>query len=120
MFGRWQWWVPAFFNHYIGDWDVSKVKFMSGMFYQSSAFNQDLARWNVSQALDLSYMFYGASAFNQSLCDWFKSYYSGIPQGYSNMFLYSGCPLKFELNFDLKGHFCQRCTPLGERYGKIF
>jgi hypothetical protein len=36
------------------------------------------------------------------------------------MFSYSGCSLKFELNFDLRSHFCQKCMPLGERYGKIF
>jgi surface protein len=119
MFGRWQWWGTAFFNHYIGDWDVSKVKFMSGMFYRSSAFNQDLGRWNLGKALDLSFMFYEATAFNQDLCNWYKPLSSSAQPIYSSIFSYSGCPLKFELNFDLKGHFCQKCTIFGETSGRF-
>jgi surface protein len=108
------------FNQDIGKWDVSKVFTMAYMFYAASSFNQDIGKWNVSSVSNMYYLFHSASSFNHNLCDWFKSFSSGTPQSYSYMFSYSGCSLKFELNFDLRGHFCQKCMPLVEISGKRF
>ena len=51
------------FNGSIGDWDVSNVENMSGMFYCSS-FNQDIGDWDVSGVTNMSSMFSEASSFN--------------------------------------------------------
>merc|ERR1719174_2902799 len=53
----------------IGDWDVSAVTDMSGMFSSASAFNQDLSKWDVSAVTNMRYMF-RASAFNQDVSKW--------------------------------------------------
>ena len=52
----------------IGDWDVSGVTKMGGIFSHASAFNQDLSKWDVSAVTNMRYMFYGASAFKGELC----------------------------------------------------
>merc|ERR1719174_853787 len=54
----------------IGDWDVSAITDMSGMFQLAPAFNQDLSKWDVSAVTDMTAMFYGASTFNQDLSAW--------------------------------------------------
>ena len=56
----------------LGDWAVSGVTKMSGMFFHdsASAFNQDLSKWDVSAVTDMLCMFLGASAFNQDLSNW--------------------------------------------------
>jgi hypothetical protein len=100
-------------------WDVSAITDMNSLFYWKSTMNEDIGCWDVSNVTNMDYMFYGASSFNQNLCNWFKSFSADTPQVYSNMFSYSGCPLKFELNFDLKGHICQKCMPLRDTLGKF-
>jgi len=57
------------FNHDIGDWNVSTVTNMSGLFSNTS-FNQDLNEWDVSHVIDMSGMFSSASNFNRNIGDW--------------------------------------------------
>ena len=67
------------FNQPIGNWDVSNVTNMSGMFYSecsASLFNQDISLWDVSNVTDMSYMFGGGAGnsndrtFNQDISQW--------------------------------------------------
>tara|TARA_B100000963_G_scaffold360449_1_gene391379 strand:- start:1036 stop:2079 length:1044 start_codon:yes stop_codon:yes gene_type:complete len=85
------------FNQPIGNWDVSNVTNMSGMFYGECAshlfnqnisqwnvsnvtnmqamffngyFNQPIGNWNVSNVADMTYMFQNAYTFNQDIADW--------------------------------------------------
>ena len=52
----------------IGDWDVSRVSDMGGMFSETS-FNTDISKWNVWRVTDMSDMF-SASAFNGDISKW--------------------------------------------------
>ena len=36
------------FNQPIGNWDVSNVKYMDGMFEEAESFNQDLSKWDLT------------------------------------------------------------------------
>jgi surface protein len=54
----------------IGDWDVSSVTDMSGMFYNAGTFNQDIGSWDVSDVTNMSAMFRDAAAFNQDIGSW--------------------------------------------------
>ncbi|MCZ9851731.1 BspA family leucine-rich repeat surface protein [Brachyspira hyodysenteriae] len=42
----------AKFNHNLNNWNVSKVKHMSFMFYYCQDFNQPLDKWDVSNVED--------------------------------------------------------------------
>lgn len=57
------------FNGAIGDWDVSTVTDMLGIFAFASSFDQDLSGWNVSNVTTMISMF-AASKFNQDLSAW--------------------------------------------------
>ena len=57
------------FNQDIGNWDVSNVTNMNGMF-NTSVFNQDISTWDVSSVTDMNGMFLGATDFNQDLSSW--------------------------------------------------
>ena len=60
----------------IGDWDVSNVTNMEGMFgcaygeCVTNSFNQPLNKWNVSNVTNMDNMFRGATSFNQPLNKW--------------------------------------------------
>jgi surface protein len=54
----------------IGDWDVSRVTDMNGLFIGYSWFNEPLGNWNVSNVTDMAYMFSGVRFFNQPLDNW--------------------------------------------------
>ena len=58
-------------NNYapIGEWDVSKITNMSGLF-QSTSFNEDISNWDTGNVTDMSKMFDDATAFNQNLSTW--------------------------------------------------
>ena len=56
------------FNQPIGNWDVSNVTDMSGMF--PCSFNQPIGNWDVSNVTDMSGMFSSCRNFNQPIGNW--------------------------------------------------
>ena len=54
----------------IGDWDVSNVTSMSGLFTCANSFNDDISRWDTSSVVDMSRIFNAAISFNQPLEGW--------------------------------------------------
>ena len=71
------------FNQPIGDWDISSVTKMNGIFRANTSFNQPLGNWDVSSVETwLDYAFKGTSAFNHDLSDWNVSSATNM----SNMF----------------------------------
>jgi surface protein len=58
------------FNYDLSRWDVSNVKYMSGMFSGCKKFNGDLSRWDVSSVKDMRCMFDGCKKFNSDLSGW--------------------------------------------------
>ena len=58
------------FNQPIGDWDVSKVKYMERMFHCAENINQQIGDLNVSNVINMSNMFVNASSFNQDISSW--------------------------------------------------
>ena len=57
------------FNQDISQWDVSSVTNMYGMFF-NSVFNQPIGNWNVSSVTNMQNMFDNAISFNQDLSSW--------------------------------------------------
>ena len=45
------------FNQDIGNWSVSSVIDMNGMFIIATSFNQDIGGWDVSSVIDMDVMF---------------------------------------------------------------
>lgn len=62
------------FNQPIGNWDVSNVVNMKGMFKDeqttSSKFNQSIEFWDVEKVTNMNNMFFGCQSFNQPLGKW--------------------------------------------------
>jgi surface protein len=58
------------FNGAIGNWDVSGVNNMAGMFASATAFNQDISTWDTSTVTNMVSMFQSATAFDQNLGSW--------------------------------------------------
>merc|ERR1719331_3253778 len=48
----------------IGEWDVSLVTDMSGLFRDAKSFKADISKWDVSSVTSMKRMFYGATSFN--------------------------------------------------------
>ena len=57
------------FNQNIGQWDVSNVTDMNAMFF-NGYFNQNISQWDVSNVTDMYSMFNNAYSFNQDLSNW--------------------------------------------------
>ena len=55
------------FNADLGDWDVSKVTAMAGMFNGATAFNGDLSDWDVAKVTTMQVMFLDATKFRRTL-----------------------------------------------------
>jgi surface protein len=53
-----------------GDWDVSAVSNMHGLFANKTTFNADVGKWNVASVSTMASMFSGASAFNSDVSKW--------------------------------------------------
>ena len=64
------WGGNELFNQDIGNWDVSNVTDMSGMFDSAQYFNQPIGNWDVSNVTDMGYMFKFAYSFNQEIGNW--------------------------------------------------
>ena len=62
-----------FFDGDISSWDVSNVRFMSGMFSNATSFNQGIGSWDVSSAQYMYDMFEDATSFSQNLGGWYVS-----------------------------------------------
>ena len=80
-------WNPSF-NQDISDWNVSNVLDMLGMFFEAQSFNQDISDWNVSSVTRMATMFLGAQSFNQDISDWNVSSVTDMAlmfQGATNM-----------------------------------
>ena len=58
------------FNQPIGNWDMSNVTNMKGMFAYTSIFNQDISNWNVGKVTNMGGMFFRSSSINQDLSLW--------------------------------------------------
>ncbi len=58
------------FNQALDGWVVSGATTMNSMFSSATAFNQPLTSWDVSGVSDMSGIFSGATDFNQSLATW--------------------------------------------------
>ncbi len=59
----------SIFNQPLNDWDVSNVRNMERMFALSN-FNQPIESWDVSAVTDMSWMFCADTVFNQPLNSW--------------------------------------------------
>ncbi|MFK5855594.1 MAG: BspA family leucine-rich repeat surface protein [Bacteroidota bacterium] len=60
----------SLFNGDIGSWDVTGATNLGSVFYEAISFNQDIGGWNVSNATNMSNLFFGASSFNQNIGGW--------------------------------------------------
>lgn len=59
----------------VGGWDVSSVKYFTGMFEFNDYFNEDLSGWNTKEAVSMADMFNSAGwadgrGINQDLSSW--------------------------------------------------
>ncbi len=76
------------FNGDISKWDVSKVMFMDGMF-EGSEFNGDISKWNVSNVKDMHSMFYNSS-FDGNISKW------NVSRVKDMSYMFVGSPLEGE------------------------
>ncbi|UJH66977.1 BspA family leucine-rich repeat surface protein [Allomuricauda sp. SCSIO 65647] len=57
-------------NSSFGNWDVSSITNMGGMFGRTTNFNQPIGNWNVGSVTDMRFMFFRATNFDQPLDNW--------------------------------------------------
>lgn len=62
--------VQCMYDVHIGDWDVSQLTDLSGVFEGMGVFNEPIQGWDVSTVTNMCRMFYGAWSFNQPLNGW--------------------------------------------------
>ena len=99
------------FNQPLGDWDVSNVTFLSGLYdgiFQGTSFNQNIESWDVSNVVTLIQPFAGTQ-FNQPLNNWNVSsvVYFGSPTG--NADSYFGTAFNQPLDkWDMSSALCTR------------
>ncbi len=79
------------FNQPIGNWDVSSVTDMSGMFYGECAshlFNQNISQWNVSNVTNMVAMFFNGY-FNQPIGNWNVSNVADMAYMFENAYTFN-------------------------------
>jgi len=81
------------FNGDISSWNVSRVNYMTSMFYNNTVFNQDISGWNVSSALSFQQMFASTVNFNQDLSSW------DISSVYNMGYMFSASKFNSPLNW---------------------
>jgi len=52
----------------IGDWNMSRVTSVQGMFLDAKSFNRNVNAWDLGQARETNSLFEGASKFQQAVC----------------------------------------------------
>ncbi|WP_298477165.1 BspA family leucine-rich repeat surface protein [uncultured Maribacter sp.] len=57
-------------NSSFGNWDVSRINNMTGVFQNAFNFNQPIGTWNVANVVDMSNMFWNNQVFNQDIGNW--------------------------------------------------
>jgi hypothetical protein len=62
--------INGTFNPSIGNWDVSQVTNMEGVFKNAITFNEPIGAWQVDSVKTMENMFYGATSFNQPIGNW--------------------------------------------------
>ncbi|MCS3953323.1 BspA family leucine-rich repeat surface protein [Salinibacter ruber] len=78
------------FNQDIGGWDVSSVTGMGRMFYGAESFNQDISSWDVSSVGSMREMFRGATSFNQNIGSWDVSSVKGMYRMFKDATSFNG------------------------------
>ncbi|CAK9022974.1 unnamed protein product [Durusdinium trenchii] len=53
-----------------GEWNVSSVNNMSGLFKDLDGFNENISAWDTSKVVDMSSMFHRATSFNMPIGSW--------------------------------------------------
>ena len=76
------------FNGDISKWDVSNVENMYGMF-TGSKFNNDISEWNVGKVKNMNGMF-RSSEFNKDISNW------KINKNCDTLYMFDKCPIKEE------------------------
>jgi trimeric autotransporter adhesin len=74
------------FNGAVGNWDMSKVTDLNGMFDNARSFNQPLNSWDVSKVTIMQGTFQNALAFNQDIGSWNMSNVTSISGYFGHIF----------------------------------
>jgi len=70
----------------IEEWNVSRLKSMSQMFFKQPLCNPNVSQWDVSKVTDFTDMFKNANKFNQNISGWNVSSATGFNQMFQNAF----------------------------------
>ena len=96
------------FNGDLSGWDVSGVTDMANMFSKAHSFNSDVSGWDVSGVTDMNEMFNDARSFNSDLSGWDVSAVTGM----SYMFAEND-----SFNSDLSGWDVSAVTDMDNMFG---
>jgi len=78
------------FNQPLNNWNTSNVTNMGSMFSQCSIFNQPLNSWNVSKVTNMKNMFNGLLNFNQYLNSWDTSSVTDMSEMFESCYVFNG------------------------------
>ncbi len=78
------------FNQPIGDWDTSQVTNMKAAFFKAAAFNQPIGKWDTSKVKSFSHMFAKAKVFDQDLDSWDTSQVTDMRGTFKRAFAFNG------------------------------
>ena len=82
----------------IGEWDVSRVTEMSGIFAGANMFNGDISKWDVSRVTDMNRMFMGASSFDVDLSKWDVSSVTDMTRMFTDARVFKGDISKWDVS----------------------